>query len=118
MKFKFLKKNDVRFFVILIIFSIFNYSNNKGIIFPFETEKINKEISNYIDSFKQNKIFITIEIGSPTKIINIYLTMDTNYLIIANSSIDNSYYNNEKSITYKNISFLDNYFLEYFKKDI
>jgi hypothetical protein len=42
--------------------------------------------------------------------------MDTNYLIIANSSIDNSYYNNEKSITYKNISFLDNYFLEYFKK--
>ena len=116
MKFKFLKKNDVRFFVILIIFSIFNYSNNKGIIFPFETEKINKEISNYIDSFKQNKIFITIEIGSPSKIINTYLTMDTNYLIIANSSIDNSYYNNEKSITYKNISFLDNYFLEYFKK--
>ena len=116
MKFKFLKKNDVIFFVILIIFSIFNYSNNKGIIFPFETEKINKEISNYIDSFKQNKIFITIEIGSPTKIINTYLTMDTNYLIIANSSIDNSYYNNEKSITYKNISFLDNYFLEYFKK--
>jgi hypothetical protein len=116
MKFKFLKKNDVGFFVIIIIFSIFNYSNNKGIIFPFETEKINKEISNYIDSFKQNKIFITIEIGSPSKIINTYLTMDTNYLIIANSSIDNSYYNNEKSITYKNISFLDNYFLEYFKK--
>ena len=116
MKFKFLKKNDVLFFVILIIFSIFNYSNNKGIIFPFETEKMNKEISNYIDSFKQNKIYITIEIGSPSKIINIYLTMDTNYLIIANSSIDNSYYNNEKSITYKNISFLDNYFLEYFKK--
>jgi len=116
MKFKFLKKNDVRFFVILIIFSIFNYSNNKGIIFPFETEKMDKEISNYIDSFKQNKIFITIEIGSPSKIINTYLTMDTNYLIIANSSIDNSYYNNEKSITYKNISFLDNYFLEYFKK--
>ena len=107
-------KNNVSFFLLLISICKFNFIKQKKIVFPFKTETPNILSSNYIDKFIQNKIYITIEIGSPPKSINIYLTMDTNYLIIANSSIDKTYYNNKESTTYLNTSTLTDFYFEFF----
>lgn len=107
-------KNNASFFLLLIIFSTFYLIKPKKIVFPFKTEISDILSSNYIDKYIQNKIYITTEIGSPPKSINIYLTMDTNYLIIANSSIDTSYYNNKESTTYLNTSILTDFYFEYF----
>ena len=96
--------------IFLSNFIKFTYSNQ--IIFPFKTE-INNEISNYIESLIDNKIYITTEIGDPPQKINLYLTMDSCFLMIANSSIDSSYYNSYKSKTYLNKS-KTSYYFEYF----
>ena len=42
--------------------------------------------------------------------------MSTNYLIIANSSIDPSYYNSKQSSTYESISSYSDYLTEYLDK--
>ena len=107
-------KNVILFNIHLIVFSIFNFISSNKIIFPFKIEQSNGPLSNYIDKFIQNKLYINIEIGSPPKSINLYLSMDTYYLIIANSSIDSSYYNNKQSNTYSNTSKLNTFFLELF----
>ena len=107
-------KNNISFFSLLILFSILNFIKQNKIVFPFKTQTSKTLSSNYIDLFIQNKIYTTIEIGTPPKSINIYLTMDTNYLIISNSSIDPSFYNNKKSNTYFNISQLNVFYFEYF----
>ena len=104
-------KKYILFFIVLNNFILFIKSNQ--IIFPFKTEDINIESSNYIESVIKNKIYITIEIGEPPQKINLYLTMDTCFLMIANSSIDSSYYNSDKSKTYVNTS-KTSYYFEYF----
>ena len=109
-----INKNNILFFLILIIFSFFNKSKPNKIVFPFKTESSNALSNNYIDNLIQNKIYITIEVGNPKKSLNLYVTMDTSYLIISNSSIDSSYYNNEKSQTYLNTSKLTDFYFEYF----
>ena len=109
-----INKNNISFFLILIIFSFFNKVNLNKIVFPFKTESSNAISNNYIDNLIQNKIYITIEVGNPKKSLNLYVTMDTSYLIISNSSIDSSYYNNEKSQTYLNTSKLTDFYFEYF----
>ena len=109
-----INKNNISFFLILIIFSFFNKSKPNKIVFPFKTESSNALSNNYIDNLIQNKIYITIEVGNPKKSLNLYVTMDTSYLIISNSSIDSSYYNNEKSQTYLNTSKLTDFYFEYF----
>ena len=109
-----INKNNISFFLILIIFSFFNKVKLNKIVFPFKTESSNALSNNYIDNLIQNKIYITIEVGNPKKSLNLYVTMDTSYLIISNSSIDSSYYNNEKSQTYLNTSKLTDFYFEYF----
>ena len=109
-------KNDVLFFLLLIIFLVFGNTKQNKIIFPFKTELPSNPSSNYIDEYSQNNIYMTTEIGNPPQIINLYLTMDTNYLIISNSSIDVSYYNNQKSNSYINTTKLTVFYLEYFTK--
>ena len=103
-------------FFILIFFNLFIFIKTNQIILPFKTEEINiklLESSNYIESVKDNKIYITIEIGDPPQKVNLYITMDTYFLLVANSSIDSSYFNSGKSKTYYNSSKSDYYF-EYF----
>ena len=109
-----INKRYISLFLLLIIFSTINFIKLNKIIFPFKTDSFNSISTNYIDKLIQNKIYITIEIGSSKKSINVYLTMDTNYLIIANSSIDSSYYNNKQSSTYLNTSNLIDFYFEYF----
>ena len=91
-----------------------NKAKQKKIVFPFKTESLKVASDNYIDKLFQNRIYITVEIGNPKKSINLYVTMDTSYLIISNSSIDSSYYNNIKSQTYLNTSELTDFYSEYF----
>lgn len=109
-------KSILSFFLLLIIFSFLNNIKSNIIVFPFKTEPSNPRISNYIDSFTKNQIYITVNIGSPSQNINLYLTMSTNYLIIANSSIDPSYYNSKQSSTYESISSYSDYLTEYLDK--
>ena len=99
-----INKSNIPFFFLLMIFSFFNKTKQNKIVFPFKTESLNSLSNNYIDNLIQSRKYITIEIGNPKKILNLYLTMDTSYLIISNSSLDSSYYNNEKSQTYLNTS--------------
>ena len=108
-----INKNNISFFLSLIIFSFFNKAKQNKIVFPFKTKSLNTLSNNYIDNLIQNKIYITIEIGNPKKNIDLYVTMDTSYLIISNSSIDSSYYNNKKSQTYLNTSNLLDFYFEY-----
>ena len=92
------------------------FINTNQIILPFKTEEINIEAlksSKYIEAAKDNKIYTTIEIGDPPQKVNLYITMDTYFLLVANSSINYSYFNSEKSKTYYNSSKPDYYF-EYF----
>lgn len=100
-----LKKFKLIFiFSLLLFFNFIIFTNSNQIIFPFKTEEINDESLNYIEGIQDNKIYITIEIGKPPQKIKLYLTMNTCFLLIANSSIDSSYYNSEKSNSYVNIS--------------
>lgn len=105
--------------ITLIIF--FNYLTiiipNK-LIFPFKTEPIYVESSKYIEAITNNRIYTTIEIGDPPQKINLFFTMETSFLLIANSSIDESYYNNQKSNTYLNKSGIEQFYFEYFSKAI
>ena len=109
-------KNIISLFFLLIIFSIFEQINPNKIVFPFKTEPSNPRITNYIDSFIENKIYITVDVGTPYQTINLYLTMDTNYLIISNSSLDSSYFNTKKSSSYKNTSRYSDYLTEHLYK--
>lgn len=100
---------------ILILIFLFNsiiFIKSKQIILPFKTET-NNEISNYIESLIDNRIYITTEIGEPPQNINLYLTMDSCFLMVTNSSLDSSYYNSYKSKTYLNKS-KTTYYFEYF----
>ena len=104
-----IKKNKFIFSLTLFLNMII-FTNSNQIIFPFKTEEINDESLNYMEGIQDNKIYITTEIGNPPQKIKLYLTMNICFLIIANSSIDSSYYNSEKSKTYVNISLNNPYF--------
>ena len=75
-------KNNISFFSLLILFSILNFIKQNKIVFPFKTQTSKTPSSNYIDLFIQNKIYTTIEIGTPPKSINIYLTNFLTYFAI------------------------------------
>ena len=111
-----INRKNILYCLLLIILSIIDYSNQNKIVFPFKTEKGSNPSSNYIDALSQNKIYIEAELGSPIQKINLYLTMETNYLIIANSSIDITFYNSKRSSSYKNISELTEFHFELFTK--
>lgn len=105
-------------FILQLIINIFliQIINSNQIIFPFQTESINIESSKYIEAITDNKIYITTEIGEPPQKITTYLTTDTSYLIIGDTSMNPTYYNNEKSKTYLKTSELTDFYFEYFTK--
>ena len=103
-------------FSTLLLLDFFIYINPNQVILPFKTESINIESSKYIEGIIDNKIYITVNVGDPPQKINLYLTMDSSSLIISNSSISPSYYNNFKSDTYVNTSKLTQFYLEFFSK--
>ena len=109
-----MEKNKLLFFLFLTTY--FNFINLKGIVFPFKTEPINIESSKYIEAIKENKIYITTNIGKKPQTIKLYLTMDFEYLLISDSSIDSSYFNSKKSQTYLITSELKTFYLEVFSK--
>ena len=110
-------KNQLFFIISLIVyFSIISFISTEQIIIPFKTEPINIDSSKYIESITYNKIYITIDIGEPAQKINLYLTMDTSLLLIADSSINDSYYNIGKSNTYLKIGKIDQSYFEYYSK--
>ena len=111
-----INRNNILFYLLLIILSNIDYSNQNKIVFPFKTEVESNPSSNYIDILSQNKIYIEGELGFPVQKINLYLTMETSYLIISDSSIDISFYNSKKSSSYKNISELTDFYFELFTK--
>ena len=97
-------------FSILLFFNLTIFIKSNQIIFPFKTEEIKSDSLDYIEEIQDNKIYITTQIGNPPQKIKLYLTMNTCFLLIANSSIDSSYYNNENSKTYVNITKSTPYF--------
>ena len=111
-----INRNNILFYLLLIILSNIGYSEQNKIVFPFKTEVESNPSSNYIDILSQNKIYIEGELGFPVQKINLYLTMETSYLIISDSSIDISFYNSKKSSSYKNISELTDFYFELFTK--
>ena len=114
--FPLIKKNIFFIISLQIFFSFIIIISPNQIIFPFKTEPINIDSSKYIEAITNNKIYITTEIGEPPQKINLLLTMDSSSLLIANSSIDSSYYNNIKSNTYLNTEKLDNIYFELYTK--
>jgi hypothetical protein len=110
-------KKKLSFHLISIINILFlSIINSNQIIFPFRTEPINIESSKYIEAITNNKICITTEIGEPPQNLTVYLTSDTSYFIIADYTINSSYYNNAKSTTYLKTSELTDFYFEYFTK--
>ena len=101
---------NIYIFSLILFFNFIIFTNSNQIVFPFKTEEINDESLNYIKGIQDNKIYITTDIGNPPQKIKLYLTMSSCLLLIANSSIDTSYYNSEKSKTYVNISKSTPYF--------
>ena len=114
--FPLIKKNLFFIISLQIFFSFIIIISPNQIIFPFKTEPLNIDSSKYIEAITNNKIYITTEIGEPPQKINLLLTMDSSSLLIANSSIDSSYYNNIKSNTYLNTEKLDNIYFELYTK--
>ena len=119
MKYKntsFIEHKNISFCLLIIILSFLDYSNQNKLVFPFKTELSNNPSSNYIDSLSQNKIYIETELGSPIQKVNLYLTMDSSYLIISDSSIDTSFYNSKRSTSYKNTTDITDFYFENFIK--
>ena len=111
------KKNHLFFIISLILyFNIIPFISNEQIILPFKTDPIIIDSSKYIEAITYNKIYITLDIGEPAQKINLYLTMDTSLLLIADSSINDSYYNIGKSNTYLKIGKIDQSYFEYYSK--
>ena len=110
------KKNLFLFFISIINLNLITFNKSNQIIFTFKTESINVESSKYIEAISDNKIYITTEIGQPSQKINMYLTTETDFFIIADSSIDSSYFNKEESKTYLNTSDINTFYLQLFSK--
>lgn len=110
------KKNLFLFFISIINLNLITFNQSNQIIFTFKTKSINVESSKYIEAIIDNHIYITQEIGKPPQKINIYLTTKTGSFIIADSSIDSSFFNKEESTTYLNTSGLEQFYLEFFLK--
>ena len=102
--------------MLIIFFILVIFTKGEELLFPFKTELVNLEKSKYIESIFNNKIYIPIEIGIKKQKINLYLTMDSSYLVVSDYSINPSYYNKNISNTYSNTSKFETFYFEFFTK--
>ena len=106
----------------IIALYLLNATVCNKLIIPFRTNTSNNiqdSIStDYINNLINNKIYITLEIGTPPQSINIYLTTQTRFFLISSNIISENYYNLEKSKTYYNITSKQSFYLDLFSEAI
>ena len=95
------KKNNNLFFYLILFFFLFQF-NNSYIVLPFKISEPPKtnNISEIIDNLVDNKLIITLPIGTPEKKIELYATMNHYlYYLEEGSCLKNtsSSYNNKDS---------------------
>ena len=97
------------FYLIFLFLCIFNFVHTKKIIIPFKTSH-NTEI-NFIESLLYDQIYVTLEIGITKQKVHLGITTDESLFAIESADINESNYNCNKSISYKNNRgrYIDNY---------
>ena len=102
--------------LILILIQLTCYISSNKIVLPFSTKTYpfdpNEEEFKYI--FK-NEIFTTLELGTPSQEIELFLTMRTPFFIIKNNDSFPEYYRNISSSSY---IYYDKSSIYYFNDDI
>ena len=132
---KFIKNKSYLFYLYFI--SFFNIIYSSYIILPFKTEKSSENSKNFIQSKFDINLHTFLEIGKPKQKVKIYFRdelfsffiTETNTMYneaeTKNPKIPpthikeniNSFYNSKSSLTYKNISDYQNFFIDiYYRK--
>ena len=94
------KYHQILFFIILLN-AIKLIQNNGNVIIPlYYSENINK--LNYIEFLLQPQLFGKIKIGSPEQIIYLLISTDTSYFSIESNSLNNKFYEPNKSSSFVN----------------
>ena len=94
------KYHQILFFIILLN-AIKLIQNNGNVIIPlYYSENINK--LNYIEFLLQPQLYGKIKIGSPEQIIYLLISTDTSYFSIESNSLNNKFYEPNKSSSFVN----------------
>ena len=117
-------KNIIKILIYLLISKKFYIKSNEIVILPFNSSYKSQSFYDYtfIDKIQERNIYTLIDIGEPQYKIKAILSFDNPYFALIpnksfqkiNNNINNSfeYYNFSKSNTFKNITCLNEYFLE------
>ena len=112
---KIISKNFQGKFFFLIIIQLINYIYPDKIILPFSTKVYPLDINNEFKYIFKNEIYTTLEIGTPSQKIELFLTMRTPFFIIKHNDSLPEYYKNVSSSTYRYYDLSSTY---YFNDDI
>ena len=102
----------ISFFIILNLFSFIQ--SNKNVIIPlYYTENINK--LNHIEFLFQPQLYGKIKLGTPEQIVYLLITTDINYFSIELNTLNNKFYNPNKSSTFVDLNNKFTFYQENYK---
>ena len=109
------KKTYLISFFIILLLNLFSFiQSNKNVIIPlYYTENINK--LNHIEFLFQPQLYGKIKLGSPEQTIYLLITTDINYFSIELNTLNNKFYNPNKSSTFVDLNNKFTFYQENYK---
>ena len=111
----FLIEHQNFFLFMFLLVKIFSNISPKKIVIPFTTKNYPFDPNDEFKFIFKNEIFTTLEVGTPSQKVELFLTMRTPFFIIKNNDSFPEYFKNESSSTYK---YYDNSSIYYFNDDV
>ena len=108
-------KFQINLLIFALLLNLFSYISSNKIVLPFFTKTYQFDPNEEFKFIFKNEIYTTLEVGTPSQKVELFLTMRTPFFIIKYNNSSPDYYKNISSSSYK---YYDNSSIYYFNDDV